>query len=190
VVLAAPAPALAPLLEDLDTEAAKALRAIPFANTATVLLGYRREQVRHPLDGYGLVVPRTEGMRTAACSFFSTKFPGRAPDGHVLLRGFLGGTRDPDVLDLDDVALAGIVMREMEPVLGLVGEPALSRVYRWPRGTPQMEVGHLERMRALEERVGRVAGLFLTGAGIRVTGIPDAVADGLATGAAAAAYLR
>jgi len=189
VLLAAPAPSAAGLLEPIDGEAARALRAIPFASTATVLLGYRREQVRHPLDGYGLVVPRSEGLRTAACSFFSTKFPGRAPAGHVLLRGFLGGTRDPDVLDLDDAALAGTVTREMGPVLGIEGEPALARVYRWPRGTPQMEVGHLQRMRALEERLTRVPGLFLTGAGIRVTGIPDGVADGLATGAAAVKYV-
>jgi len=189
VVLAAPAPSLAPLLEPLDAEAARTLAAIPFASTATVLLGYRREQVAHPLDGYGLVVPRTEGLRTAACSFFSTKFPGRAPEGHVLLRAFLGGTRDPGALDLDDAALALTVEREMGPVLGLRGEPALVRVYRWPLGTPQMEVGHLERMRALEERIARLPGLFLTGAGIRVTGIPDVVADGLAAGGAAAVYV-
>jgi oxygen-dependent protoporphyrinogen oxidase len=188
VALAAPAPSLAALLEPIDAEAALSLRAIRFASTATVLLGYRREQVRHALDGYGLVVPRTEGLRTAACSFFSTKFPGRAPAGHVLLRGFLGGIRDPEVLEHDDAALGAIVVREMGPVLGLQGEPALTRVYRWPSGTPQMEVGHLERMRDLEARLARVPGLFITGAGIRVTGIPDTIADGLATGSAAGAY--
>jgi oxygen-dependent protoporphyrinogen oxidase len=189
VVLAAPAPALAPLLEDLDEEVGRTLGAIPFASTATVLLGYRRERVGHPLDGYGLLVTRGEGLRTTACSFFSTKFPGRAPEGYVLLRGFLGGTRDPDVLGLDDAALVETVGREMGPVLGIQGEPALARIYRWPHGTPQMEVGHLERVRSLEARLARVPGLFLTGAGIRVTGIPDSVADGLATGAAAADYV-
>src|SRR6185503_15649149 len=122
---------------------------------ATVLLGYRRAAVAHPLDGYGMVIPASEGLRTAACSFFSTKFPGRAPEGHVLLRGFLGGTRDPDVLRQDDAGLARLVRAEMGPVLGLAGEPVLVRVYRWPRGTPQMEVGHLERMRALEDRIAR-----------------------------------
>jgi len=189
VILAAPAGALAPILDPLDADVASTLASIPFASTATVLLGYRRERVEHPLDGYGLVVPRSEGLRTAACSFFSTKFPGRAPEGHVLLRGFLGGTRDPGVLDLDDKSLTAIVEGEMGPILGLRGEPALARVYRWPRGTPQMEVGHLERMRALEERIARLPGLFLTGAGIRVTGIPDGVADGLTTAASAVSYI-
>ena len=80
---------------------ARALAAIPFASSATVLLGYRREDVGHPLDGYGLVVPRTEGLRTTALSFVSTKFPYRAPDGHVLLRGFLGGVRDAEVMQLE-----------------------------------------------------------------------------------------
>ena len=189
VVLAAPAHLLAPLVGSLDAEVAGALATIPFASSATVLLGYRREQVAHPLDGYGLVVPRGEGLRTSACSFFSTKFPGRAPDGHVLLRGFLGGVRDPQVLELGDDALAALVRREMGPVLGLSGEPSLARVYRWPHGTPQLEVGHLERMGALEARLSGLPGLFLTGAGIRVTGIPDGVADGQAAAAAAAAFL-
>ena len=71
-----------------------------------MLLGYRREDVAHPLDGYGMVVPRTEGLRTTATSFVSTKFAHRAPAGHVLLRGFLGGARDGGVLDLSDEEMA------------------------------------------------------------------------------------
>jgi oxygen-dependent protoporphyrinogen oxidase len=187
VVLAVPAPRAAPLLSALLPDAAPTLAAIPFASTATVLLGYRRDAVRHPLDGYGMVIPRTEGLRTSACSFVSTKFPGRAPEGLVLLRGFLGGIRDPGALALDDGAMVEIVRREMGEVLGLTGEPVMSRVYRWPAATPQLEVGHLERIASLERRVAEVPGLFLTGAGLRVTGIPDCVAEGTRYGAEAAA---
>jgi oxygen-dependent protoporphyrinogen oxidase len=190
VILAAPAPALVPLARAFDAAVGAALAAIRFASSATVLLGYRREQVRHALDGYGLVVARSEGLRTTACSFFSTKFPGRAPEGHVLLRGFVGGIRDASVLELDDRALTDLVRREMGPVLGLTGEPVLGRVYRWRDGTPQMEVGHLDRMAALEARLAQLPGLFLTGAGIRATGIPDSIADALATAAAAAVSLQ
>ena len=142
-----------------------------------MLLGYRREDVGHPLDGYGMVVPRTEGLRTTALSFVSTKFAHRAPEGHVLLRGFLGGVRDGAVLGLSDDEMAETVRRDMTPVLGLKREQVLTRVFRWPGGTPQLEVGHLERMRVVERAVGEVPGMHLTGAGVWSTGIPDSVAD-------------
>jgi oxygen-dependent protoporphyrinogen oxidase len=151
---------------------------IPMASSATVMLGFRSQDVSRPLDGYGLVVPKSEGLRCSACSFFSTKFPGRAPDGHVLLRGFVGGVRDPNVLELDDAALVDLVCREMAPVLGLRSAPVMTRVFRWPTATPQMEVGHLERAARFDAIVGGVAGLAVTGAGLRATGIPDMVADG------------
>ncbi len=186
VIVAAPAPKAAPLLEAVLPPVAQALAAIPFLSTATVMLGYRRADVAHPLDGYGLVVPRTEGLRSSACSFFSTKFPGRAPEGHVLLRGFLGGARDPEVLGLDDQALVDVVTSEMAPVLGLRGAPILARVYRWPQGTPQMEVGHFERLAELERRLAEVPRLSLAGAGLRGTGLPDSIADGTRAGNAAA----
>jgi oxygen-dependent protoporphyrinogen oxidase len=178
VIVAAPGPRIAPALEGLVPEVASALAAIPFASSATVLLGFRRDDVAHPLDGYGMVVPRTEGLRTTALSFVSTKFPFRAPEGHVLLRGFLGGARDPEVLALRDEEMVARVRADMKDVLGLRGEPVLSRVFRWPEGTPQLEVGHLERMAEAERRAKAVPGLVLTGAGIRSTGIPDSVAEG------------
>lgn len=187
VIVAAPGPRIAPALERLVPAAAGALGAVPFASSATVLLGYRRGDVRHPLDGYGMVVPATEGLRTSALSFVSTKFPFRAPEGHVLLRGFLGGVRDPGALSLSDDEMIETVTSEMRAVLGLSGEPVLGRVFRWPAATPQLEVGHLERMRAVEAAFAAVPGLFLTGAGVRSTGIPDSVADGTRAGEAAAA---
>jgi oxygen-dependent protoporphyrinogen oxidase len=161
------------------------LSAIPFASSATILLGYRREDVAHPLNGYGLVVPQTEGLRTTALSFVSTKFPHRAPEGHVLLRGFLGGVRDGEVMALTAEAMVETVKRDMQDVLGLRGQPVMTRVFRWPEGTPQLEVGHIERMAAVEKEVVSVPGLHLTGAGIRSTGIPDSVADGTRAGEAA-----
>jgi oxygen-dependent protoporphyrinogen oxidase len=190
VVVASPAPKAASLVAPLDDALGRGLAEIPFASSATVLLGYGREDVANPLAGYGMVVPKTEGLRTTALSFFSTKFPGRAPDGSVLLRAFVGGARDPNVLDLDDDALASLVADEMRPVLGLRGRPRMTRVYRWPQGTPQMEVGHMARIAALESRVALVPGLFLTGAGLRVTGIPDVVGDARRTAEQAATFLE
>jgi oxygen-dependent protoporphyrinogen oxidase len=186
LIVAAPGPKIADALVSLVPDAARALAAIPFASSATVALGYRRADVAHPLDGYGLVVPAGERLRTTALSFVSSKFPYRAPEGHVLLRGFLGGARDPDAISLRDDEMIEVVKTEMKNVLGLSGEPVLGRVYRWPAGTPQLEVGHLERMRAVEREVASRPGLFLTGAGVRSTGIPDCVAYGTRAAVAAA----
>lgn len=177
VIVAAPGPKIAPALEGLLPDVARALSAVPFASSSTVLLGYRRDDVAHALDGYGMVIPKTEGLRTTALSFVSTKFAYRAPEGHVLLRGFLGGVRDGEVLGLSDEEMVKTVCDDMKPILGLRGEPVLTRVFRWPGGTPQLEVGHIERMRAVERAVSEVPGLHLTGAGIWSTGIPDSVAD-------------
>jgi oxygen-dependent protoporphyrinogen oxidase len=190
VVLALPPPRAAPLAAGLSGDAARILAGVRFASTATVLLGYRRADVVHPLDGYGLLVPRGERLRTTAVSFSSTKLPGRAPEGHVLLRGFLGGVHDPGVLDLDDERLAGTAERELRPLLGISGDSVVRRVYRWPESTPQMEVGHVARMAELDAHVARVPGLFLTGAGLRAIGIPDVVADATRTASAAALVAR
>jgi len=190
VIVAAPGPKIAPALQGLLPEVSRTLAAVPFASSATVLLGYRRADVAHSLDGYGMVVPRGEGLRTTALSFVSTKFEHRAPEGHVLLRAFLGGVRDPGVLDLTDEEMVQAVERDMTPILGLKGRPSVTRVFRWPGGTPQLEVGHLERMRAVESAVAEVPGLHLTGAGIWSTGIPDSVADATRVAVAAAEGAR
>ena len=180
VVLAVPPPRAAAMLEEMDREIAGLLAAVPFVSTAAVFLGYRREDVAHALDGHGVMLPWTEGRRTNACTFFSSKFPGRAPEGHVLLRGFLGSARDPHVLRSSDAELAQIVREELAPLLGLRGDPVLVRVYRWPGGTPQMEVGHLARVARLEARLAAWPGLWLAGAGLRGAGLPDCIADGRA----------
>jgi protoporphyrinogen/coproporphyrinogen III oxidase len=190
VILAVPAYAAAPLLSALAPGAGQILETIPFASTATVALGYRREDVAHALDGYGLLVPRSERLRSSACTFVSSKFAGRAPEGRVLLRAFLGGAHDPEVLRLQDSELAALARRELAPILGLRGSPVLERVYRWPRSTPQMTVGHLQRMARLDALVSGVPGLFLTGAGLHGAGLPDAIADGGRAALAASAYVE
>ena len=190
VVLAVPAHRAASLLSPFAPETASLLAGIPFASTATVMLGYRRVDVGHPLDGYGLVVPRTEGLRTLACSFVSTKLPGRAPEGHVLLRGFVGGIRAPEVADLDDATLVACVRDEMAGPLRLRGDPVLARVYRWPRATPQMELGHGARVAAIERALAAVPGLYLTSGGFRGAGLPDVIADAQDTAQVAADFVN
>jgi oxygen-dependent protoporphyrinogen oxidase len=108
----------------------------------------------------------------------------------VLLRAFLGGAFDPGVLELDDPSLVEIARRELSARLGISGAPTLMRLFRWPSATPQMEVGHLERVAEIERQAGAVPGLFLTGAGLRTTGIPDGIADATHAASQAAAFCR
>jgi protoporphyrinogen/coproporphyrinogen III oxidase len=185
VIVALPAPRAAAMLREVDAALAEELAGIRFVSTAIVLLGYAREQVAHPLDGYGLIVPRAEGRRVTAAGFFSTKFPGRAPEGLVSLRVFLGSAHDP-VTDESDETLVSTAVRDLEPYLGLRGAPVYRRVCRWPSSTPQMELGHRERVARIESRLRGLPGLLLTGAGLRGTGMPDTIADATATAVAAA----
>jgi oxygen-dependent protoporphyrinogen oxidase len=186
VLLAIPPRAATPLVRPLAPEAGSELASIRFASTVVLVLGLRREDVAHPLDGYGLIVPRGEGLRTTAVSFHSTKFEGRTPEGQVMLRVFLGGIFDGGVLQLADAELVALALREVGPVLGLRGEPTLTRVFRWPEATPQMEIGHLDKVARVEKALGRVPGLFMCGSGFRSTGLPDTIGDAQRAALAAA----
>ena len=134
------------------------------------------------------MVPRRErAVPLMAGSWVTSKWPGRAPEGQVLLRGFLGGVRDPHVDERSDDELIDRAHATFARVLGLDRRPHLARVYRWDRANPQHNVGHLARVAAIEARLAGCPGLFVTGAGFRGVGIPDCVADGRTTARAAIA---
>ena len=181
VVLATPAYVVGDLLRDRDGDLAKQCGDIPYASVATVALGFKRDGVAHPLNGSGFVVPRSENSGILAGSWLSSKWPNRAPEGHVLLRTFIGGARDPRALDESDRELIQRSLRALDPVLGIRGTPMLTRVYRWDRANPQHDVGHLERIRAIDAALSRHPGLYVTGSGFRGVGVPDCVADGRST---------
>jgi oxygen-dependent protoporphyrinogen oxidase len=180
VVAATPAYVTARLLRELDADLARLCEGIPYASTATIVLGYSRAAVAHPLNGSGFVVPRREAAGILAGSWLSSKWPHRAPAGRVLLRAFVGGARDPQGLDRSDEALVSVAVTALTPLLGIRGEPLLTRVYRWERASAQHEVGHLARVAAIERALDAHPTLHVTGSGFRGTGIPDCVADGRA----------
>ncbi|MGH7389954.1 MAG: protoporphyrinogen oxidase [Candidatus Rokuibacteriota bacterium] len=178
VVVATEAHAASRLLRYVDPPLATLLQAIPYASSATVSLGYRRADVPHPLDGFGFVVPRTEGRALLACTFSSVKYPGRAPEGHVLLRGFVGGALDTAALESDDAAIVGRVRDELRAALGVAAEPVLVRVGRHPASMPQYLVGHGKTVEVIERRLAAAPGLILAGAAYRGVGIADCVRSG------------
>jgi oxygen-dependent protoporphyrinogen oxidase len=190
VVIATPAYAASALLRERDEDIARLAGEVPYASAATVALAFRRDQVRHPLTGSGFVVPRVENTGILAGSWLSSKWPHRAPEDRVLMRAFIGGARDPRALERSDAELLRISLAALRPLLGIEGDPLLTRTYRWVRANAQHEVGHLERMAAIDRALTRHPGLFLTGSGFRGVGIPDCVADGRATGAQVSSWLR
>ena len=178
VILATEAHQAARLAAGVDPDLAGLLGAIPYASSAAVTLAYRREDISHALDGFGFVVPRAERRPILACTFSSVKFPGRAPSGRVLLRVFLGGALQPDVLDREDAALAELAAREIHRLLGSAAPPHLMRVHRYTAAMPQYLVGHLDRVQAIEARAAHHRGLALAGAAYRGIGIPDCIHSG------------
>jgi oxygen-dependent protoporphyrinogen oxidase len=189
VILAVPAYVAGSLLRRFDTALAAFCDAVPYASTATVVFGYRRDQVAHPMHGTGFVVPRVERSSLLAGTWVTSKWPGRAPDGHVLLRAFLGGGRDPQRLEDSDEELIDAARTELVELLGITGEPLVTRLFRWTRQSPQYEVGHLQRVAAIDDHLASLPGVFLTGSGFRAIGIPDCIADARATASRAAAYV-
>jgi oxygen-dependent protoporphyrinogen oxidase len=189
VIFSVPAYVASGLLRGLDTTLAGLCDAIPYASTATVACGYRRDQIRHPLAGTGFVVPRVERSPLLAATWVSSKWPGRAPDGHALLRAFLGGGRDPGRLDRGDDELVTTAVDALDEALGITGPPIFTRLFRWTRLSPQYEVGHRRRVASIERRLSALPGVFIAGSGFRAIGIPDCVADGRHTGAQASDYL-
>src|SRR5204863_7589987 len=132
-----------------DPDLAQRLRAVPYASSVIVNIAFRRDQVAHPLDGFGAVVPAIERRSILAVSFLSVKFPRRAPAGTVLMRVFVGGAMQPDLFERDDEAVKTLVRAELHDLLGARGEPLLIEVARHPRAMPQYTLGHLDRVAAI-----------------------------------------
>ena len=185
VIVAAESHGAARLLRYVDPQITTLLGDIPYASSATVSLGYRREDVPHALDAFGFVVPRTEGRALLAATFSSVKYPGRAPDGFVLIRCFLGGALDAAMLDRGDAELIAQAREELRAALGLTATPVLTRLARHPASMPQYLVGHLARVEAIEHRVASLPGLVLAGGAYRGVGIADCVRSGEAAAEAA-----
>jgi len=178
VVVALPAPAAARILASLDRPLAADLSGIEYAGSAIISLGFDRRDVGHPLDAAGLVVPRRSGRRALAVSFSSSKFPGRAPEGCVLVRVFVGGALDPAVLEFDDQRLEALARAEVEVLIAARGRPRLVQIDRWGEAMPQYHVGHLEQVARIAAGVARHAGLALAGAAYTGVGIPQVIASG------------
>jgi protoporphyrinogen/coproporphyrinogen III oxidase len=178
VILATPAPATARLLSTVDSSLASELATIEHAGSAIVVLVYDKSQIAHPLDTFGFVVPAIENRRILSASFSSMKFPGRAPDGKVLIRVFLGGALQPEMVQKPDDELVQIASEELADLLGIGGQPSLTKIFRWHEAMPQYHLGHLDRLKRIKGRIAELPGIALAGNAFTGVGIPQCIRSG------------
>ena len=178
VILATPTRAAAKIVQAASPELASELDAINYSSSVTVTLGYD-QPVRASLPpGFGFLVPKSEGRRMLAATFVHNKFPHRAPDDRALVRCFLGGARDEQILASSDDEILRVVREELRQIIGLDAEPRFARVYKWRGAMAQYGVGHLERLDRIAKLTQQLPGLALAGNGYRGIGVPDCVRSG------------
>lgn len=177
VVVAAPAYAAGDLLRPTNAALASQLAAIPYVPVAVVCLGYREEAfAQRPPQGFGFLVPRGQA-RVLGCLYPTSIAAGASPPGHVLLRVLVGGALDPDGAALPEDELVALCRREVEPLVGAGEPPVLTRVFRHARAIPQYELGHADRLAAIEAARARLPGLFLAGNAYRGVSLGDVCDD-------------
>lgn len=177
VVLALPSYRTASILAVNDPETSRAFESIPYAPIAVACLGFPREAIRHELSGFGFLIPRDQGRRLLGAIWVSSIFPDHAPPNQANLRCMIGGARDPDILNHSDATLQQIVLDDLRPILGLEGEPAVSRIFRYSRGIPQYNLGHLDRIERIERHLWNHSGIFITGNAYYGIGLNDCVRE-------------
>ena len=179
VVYAAPSHSLDEI--DLDLAAAErlsTLSSILHPPVAVLALGFRRDQVTHPLDGFGFLAPEVERRRVLGVIFSSSLFPDRAPAGHVMLTAFVGGTRDPDFVQADPQTLTARVLDDLRQLLGTRGEPTFRTVQVWPKAIPQYVLGYGRFKEIADDVERRNPGLVLAGTYRDGVSLGDAIGSG------------
>jgi oxygen-dependent protoporphyrinogen oxidase len=183
VVVACPAHAAARLFSSVQStnlplhNLTRELSAIGYASCAIANLVYRRNQVLHPMNGAGFVVPHIEGRKILAASFSHAKWPNRADDSTALIRVFMGGAVQGDICELPEADIVRIAMAEIESILGISGPPLDSNIKVWKRAMPQYAVGHKARVGRIRAIEAHLSGLALAGNAYEGVGIPDCIAS-------------
>ena len=181
LILAAPAHAQAAMLQAMDPGLANLLGEIPYPALSVCCFGYREERVGSVLDGFGFLVPSREQRAVLGTIVDSNVFPGRAPEGSILLRSMVGGARTPELAMLNDEQLTDRVQSDLKDILGLSAEPDFVRIFRHKRAIPQYEVGHAARLAGIDQHLQKHPGLILTGNAFKGVSLNDCVVNALKT---------
>jgi oxygen-dependent protoporphyrinogen oxidase len=163
LIISTPAQQAGNLLRELDPQFESSLSSIAYAPVAVVSLGYPKSAIQHSLDGFGFLVPRSSGLQILGTVWNSSLFPGRVPEGYVLLTSFLGGATDPSAVSLPEPDIISIVHRELASVLGITQSPSFSQVQTWPRAIPQYNLGHMRLVNQLTQLQSKYPSIQLIG---------------------------
>jgi oxygen-dependent protoporphyrinogen oxidase len=180
VIIATESWAAEPLIRPHDNAIADVLVSIPTSSSATISMAFNENEVGFDLNAFGVLCPLVEGRALMAATYSSTKWRGRAPAGKVLLRGFVGGPHNQEILKRSDEELVRTVLAEFHDILGLnpFVKPLFTRVFRWHLGMPQYTLGHLDRVKLIEDHSAQIPGLALAGGSYRGVGVPNCIESG------------
>lgn len=127
------------------------------------MLGFRRADVAHPCQGYGMLIPKIEGFKILGTIFSSALFPNRAPAGHVLLTSYIGGTRYPELAWLPPEKLSELTLADLRVLLGAKGQPVFRHYALYPKAIPQYNLGYGRYRELMNEIETKARGLFFAG---------------------------
>jgi len=180
VIVATESWAAEKIVRGVDEDITLALTGIPSSSSATVSIAFDEAELGIDTNAFGVLCPLVENRALMAATFSSTKWPGRAPAGKVLMRGFVGGPHNQAIMEKSDEELSQIVLGELQSILGVPtsATPLFSRVFRWHLGMPQYTLGHLDRVETIEERCAAIPGLAIAGGGYRGVGVPNCIESG------------
>ncbi len=179
IILTTPAHDAVKLTQDVDKKLSAELADIPFVSTATISVAYKKADIKMSLKAFGIVIPSKENRKVKGITYSSTKWSKRTPDDdHVLIRVFVGGAKNSELVDLGDQELLALVKSELKVIMGIDVEPIVAKIYRWKQGMPQYVMGHLERVAEIERRVAENPGLYLVGGSYRGVGVGDCMDQG------------
>ncbi|HYW36405.1 MAG TPA: protoporphyrinogen oxidase [Balneolaceae bacterium] len=157
----------------------KKISAIEYAPVSVLALGFRREQIQHPLDGFGMLIPEKESSSLLGCLFSSSLFPKRAPENHALLTCFIGGMRNPDWATKSTENIKKEILPQLNTLLDVDGQPVFQQHIFWQQAIPQYTMGYEDHLQAMAEIESTHPGLFLAGNYRGGVSVPDCILNGL-----------
>jgi oxygen-dependent protoporphyrinogen oxidase len=175
VILATPSYNAAEIVSSIATRLSESLAAIPYAPIAVVCLGYKSESVKSNLDGFGFLVPSKEKRKILGSIWTSSIFRDRAPNGFVQFRSMVGGDGDHQSAKLSEAELVSLVKSDLNSILGIAGDPTMTKIYRWEKGIPQYHIGHTEILSRIEIELRQLGNIYLAGNAYYGIGLNDCV---------------
>ncbi|MFQ5559812.1 MAG: protoporphyrinogen oxidase, partial [Nitrospinota bacterium] len=175
LIVASPSYSASKIVREMAPEISDELSHIPYVSTATVSLAYLKSDLPAVPEGFGFLVPKITARKIMAATYTSLKFSERATEDKLLIRVFVGGAANENLVFQNDGEMLDMVKKELKEIVGIGAEPELSKVYRWEKAMPQYVVGHLDRVSRIEEKATQYPGLFFAGSAYRGIGISDCI---------------